>query len=458
MPQIRTTVLTVVLLLLFAANLFAAPLRTLTGISVDSSDKMVGIHLEMENNNGRSLGKVYYSGSMIRIVVENTALGKKTIRSLKSKDSALSSISIEKQGDDLSLKLQLTKRISSIMEHIVFEPGLNGSTIIIRKPAYFTKEAVKQHKVAIETKKEEIAEKIEEPIKEEIPPEKPEAVEKPPLPVELLEQPMPKPKPVASITKEDLAPDTKDIEIPQAETKADTAAAPETNLDENSIEQRKKRMEELFGKSEEENTEAAKENGFLGLGVNNPDMENLYIMAGVILALALLWFLFAKGKKFSFSGLSGPLNVIRSQNLGGKHKIILVEAEGKRLLLASTDKDVRLLTEIDAGRSADEQIQEAANTTNVRYLFSGDASETSGPPDIMPKPKTRSASNRPSYFGGKSQSGPAFQKKTSTAYRGADYSVDGPAGDFPTKDKKEASEPPKEESLKDKLRNLRRGG
>jgi|GEM_PF-5174827 len=459
MPRLSATLFAVVLLLVFATNSFAAPVRTLNGIAIDSSDRQVKVHLELENNNGRSLGKVYYSGSMIRIVVENTVLGQKTIRSLKSKDSALSSVSIEKQGKDLSLKLKLTKKITSIMEHIVFEPGLNGSTIAIRKPSYFTAEVIDESSSA-----KDLEPVIQEPVKI---PEPVKQLEKPPFPDELLEQPKAQPKKIAGI-KEDLSIGATKDSVAQKENKPDVAKGTKKTdvpgadaVDKETIEQRKKRMTELFGEEPEKKVEQP-EGSFWGIGGNTPDMTNLYIMAAVVLLLALLWLLFARNRNFSLSGLAGPLQVIRTQSLGGKHKIILVQAEGKRLLLASTDKDVRLLTELDAGRSSDEQMREAVSNTNVRYLFSGEESETSGPPDIMPRPASKNTKERPSYFGGGSKSGPAFQRSHSTAYRGADYSQNGPQGDMPGKKTpppvtpgKEAS---KEPSLKDKLRNLRRGG
>lgn len=70
---------------------------------------------------------------------------------------------------------------------------------------------------------------------------------------------------------------------------------------------------------------------------------NIWLMAGFLLVAGAVA-LYLRRRRGSGGGvLSGEIDVLSSRTLGSKQKLVLVAVEGERLLLACTDKDVRML-------------------------------------------------------------------------------------------------------------------
>jgi flagellar biogenesis protein FliO len=65
-----------------------------------------------------------------------------------------------------------------------------------------------------------------------------------------------------------------------------------------------------------------------------------------ILVLGLLTVFWATRRKKTLQADVGSIEVVAVQSLGGKHKLALVQTCGERLLLATSDKEVRLLSHV----------------------------------------------------------------------------------------------------------------
>ena len=87
------------------------------------------------------------------------------------------------------------------------------------------------------------------------------------------------------------------------------------------------------------------------------------VTVGAILLLALVVWLFRRGRPFG--GRQGRIRVVERQSLGGRLQIVLVEVDGHRFLLGTSDREVTFLHPLDdkaptgeqagAGRGAEKQ-------------------------------------------------------------------------------------------------------
>lgn len=425
--------------------------RKLTSVSIETNELDVRVKLGLSGNNGRSLGKVYYSGETIKVVVLNTKLGTDVKRRLKSPDGLLSTVGVSKHKKDVWVKLKLKKRVQSIMEYLVFEPGLDSSEIVLRKSAFFSALAMTEKEGPPEVKEEDSAAankagpKKDLPLIAEIGGENADLV------------PLVPSSDKADGEAQEVAEAVKSLagSIEETDPLLVPNQAPKS-LDELFADNKAESLEGAAGKALQdkkaalgasaEGSEAAvpAEDSILGVGSLTPDLTNLYIMALVIMLVGGLWFLLNRGRKVSMSGIEGPMKVLKSQNLGGKQKLLLVEVDERRLLLSSTDHDVRLLTELDSERLDEDQMMEAASTANVHPLFTDNSQSQRAVPvnrSMIKHPAPWRSYERPRYFNDRSRSD-----------GGSEYGDSRRFADVQEEEEK------REQTLREKLRNIRRGG
>lgn len=70
--------------------------------------------------------------------------------------------------------------------------------------------------------------------------------------------------------------------------------------------------------------------------------SSLWLFAGCLLVGGIAFFYMKRKKKGGMS-VQGQINLLGMRSLGAKQKLMLVEVEGERILLASTDKDIHML-------------------------------------------------------------------------------------------------------------------
>lgn len=405
------------LMLLAGPVLAESGARSLTDVVVSGDERTVDLRLNLENNMGKPLGKVYYSGDSIRILIEDTTFTGKGITRYDSDDSLVKRVEVHPQARSVSLLIHLTKRVGSIMERIVFTPGNDHSLITFRKDAFYEQPQAQTPVQAPLPVQAQMPAQAETPT-----PERPASaaaplplVEIPPLvaPQELAQIP-PLPQPDPATPDELLA--LREQTLSQL-LDPEAAAGPDPEQEAPAV-----------AAVAEENTGRIE-----GVGVNMPDLTNLYIMTGMVLLVAALWFGLMRGRRVGFAAREEALKVVKAHNLGGKQRLMVVEAEGRRLLLSATDKEVRLLTELDTGHSAEDALNQAVKSEKVRYLFN-DAAQSGSPAVAGSRPAPRTRSERPAYFGNSGTTRRSFGGSSTPAA---------------------ASD---EDALRDKLRGLRRKG
>jgi flagellar biogenesis protein FliO len=379
--------------LLIALTLTAnakTPLRNLTTVQVESGERMVDIQLAIDGNNNQPLGKVYYSGNVIKIILQHTALEGKKSQKIKTDDSLVSRIDLNPGKGYVVMYIRLTQKVTSLMEHISFEPSLDGNTITLRKAAYYAPptpaDSAADAKAAAEV--EPLLEALQATAQKPGDTTKTEAAlagEAPPLvaPVELAEPAAPQPSSDPQ-TPGDVVAHREQTLTQLLDPTADSAAAGVASPTEHA-------------QAPESKTEQPQ--AISGVGTATPDLSNLYVMAGVILLVAALWFGLVRRRHVRLGGRDEPLRVVKTQSLGNKQRLVVVEAEGKRLLLSVTDKDVRLLSELDAGGD-DRDIASALQSEKVRFLHTAATTEAVDPPASKAVGgATHTRAERPAFFG-----------------------------------------------------------
>ncbi len=429
MPRFVSLILVLlVCLIAYAPEVKAAKAtRTLTGIDFSADDALSQIHLAFEGDTARPLGRVYYSDKLIRVVISKTSLAKGQKKLLITpKDDLVTKVYAYPRKGAIQLKIYLKKKVQSIMERIDFEPGATVSTISFRKEPFYTRLAQRERPGA------QIVQVIETGTKT---PDMADDEEKPTAATvnSLLPLVNPKRNPAASATPDPLAEAARQKTLAQllgedaeeatagvGEKKNDEliAAAKENKAKDVAADAGKPPSDPMLDDSKVETVlpnMGEKRDGIQGVGDFAPDLTNLYWMAGMMVLVALLWLLARRGKLMNLQGVNGPLKVIKSQSLGGKQRLLIVEVEGKRLLLSSSDKELRLITEIDRDGAADEQMKAAlmsgiktseanAQDPNLRVV----REKKPGIAKARPAAKPPVASGeRPSYFGFKDGSKPA---------------------------------------------------
>jgi len=113
-------------------------------------------------------------------------------------------------------------------------------------------------------------------------------------------------------------------------------------------------------------------------------------MALIVVLIGAMYFVLTRGRRLKLAGVSGPIRVLESKSLGGRERLVIVEVEGKRLLLSSSEKGTNLLSELDRGRPAAEQLKAALAGKAVGAPPTASPGVAGSPP-VSPV-------ERPSYF------------------------------------------------------------
>ncbi len=438
--RIRRIVISVLILGLFVPAGAEAAGRHLTGIRVEPGEDAVEIRLGIENNGSRRLGSVYYSGKRIRIQVDDTDIPDRKRLSVTPKDNLVGPVTAVRKSDGVQLSIQLKSRVHSMLEYIAFDPREDRTVITFRKPLALREaggEAVQIGRIPGEDAMEEAAEIPEKAVAEVASPAvEPPAGEETPKPAE---NPKEKPEKTSLPLGEALIP----LVTPK-ELQTSSSSGKPAKMGKNYEKKKKAMMAELFGTEEKaekkqepaapaETPKAAEEKADFKIGEDVVDLTKLYIMAGAIVFLGGLWLLAGRGRKNRFARLAEePFNVLKSKKIGKNRKIMVVEAEGRKLLLSDEGRGVKLVAELDGkGKPGKTEISDLG-------LSDDDSMDRS---QVIPLPVrgpsvvgATPASKRPSFFGESSVGSDAF----------------------PPKAESEPS-PDSDESLRKKLRALRQG-
>jgi flagellar biogenesis protein FliO len=71
----------------------------------------------------------------------------------------------------------------------------------------------------------------------------------------------------------------------------------------------------------------------------------------VSVAAAVVWY---RRRRQQVEGIDPTIDVVAVRSIGGKYRLVLVDACGERLLLAATDKDVQMLRSVPASSNTAE--------------------------------------------------------------------------------------------------------
>ena len=370
-----------------AAPAPAEPDRMLTAITVDGTDTVVRVRLALDGNNGRPLGKVYFGGQKVRVVVEKTALKDKKAIVVQSKDSLLKQVEARASGRNVEIQLILNQKVDSILENILFQPGPAATVVELRKPAFYQK-----NQAAPPVLPPLLAEKPKE-----VPTAKPEAA------------PVAAPTPAAQPTApadDHLAQNLIPLVTPEGLEGNEAPTPAPKRVDPAFQEKREKALAKVLKSSGDEGRAPRDEEGKtpLQVGVAAPDLTNLYLMAAVILIVALVWFAVRRNRRFLHAGFDEPLRVIKAQSIGPRQKLLIVEADGRRFLISTSEKEVHFLSELGYAQTPDEQMADAMSG-NVSRLRAGSKPDLlRSLPTISTVPPLNQTSGRrggrrPSFFG-----------------------------------------------------------
>lgn len=366
-------------------------LRVLTDWSVTEDRTAIHFKVLLNGNGGRSLGKVSTSGRTIKFVVDDTLLDPDAPRKLSESSDSVERVEIKPHRTDVEIQVTLKEKSKKLatQERLAFMPGREDTVVEIRKDAYFEKPAQ----------------------------EVPHVVALPAAPPQALPPNLQTPPPAG------MAAGATGTAVP-----APAANDPTRHRDET--------VQALFGAQAANAGPAAPapaapaaapapaappatpapaplpaapvKSSPLSLGQDAPDLSNLYLMAGLILLAAGLWFVVTKMRGMSLSRRldDATLKILKQQSIGGRQRLLLVEAEGKRLLLAASDKDLRLLAELDPQANAEQALDRAAVRSPATLFdeaaqgsepyYQGRANGVPGHPQPMMR---RNPTERPSYFG-----------------------------------------------------------
>ena len=99
-----------------------------------------------------------------------------------------------------------------------------------------------------------------------------------------------------------------------------------------------------------------------------------YLLGVVLVMLALAAFAFVMRRlQMRVGGARGALRVCAALPLGGKERVVIVEAEGERLLLGVGPGGVKLLRKLKPGAATPELAAAPGNTWLARTLNGGAA-------------------------------------------------------------------------------------
>ncbi len=396
-------------LMLFALTLIgpvstataAGKQRTLTGISVEADNETARITFDLEKNNGRRLGKVYFSGKTVKILVEDTKLAKNREIKMPGHDDTLKGITVKQSKSDVVVQLKLEDKITSILEHLVFEPYANHSVLTIRKPGFYAARAKAVEELAAakpspaETKVVQV--QAVAPVKAKadnnnklvdmLPLVEPEAKPVEPKKAVAAEKTVSKQETLASLRKGMEKTPAEATEVAAVPVAASLGTAP------------------AGGVSSTGTSGTSGMSKPFKVGNAAPDLTGLYVMTVAVLLIAAVWFFFRRGRLVSFTKVEEPIQVVKSTNIGHRQRLLVVETEGKRLLLAASDKQVNFLSDLTVSDSTALQKREApAEPTNVHPFRQQSAAQSEADTSSMfgqAQQPTQPASGRPSYFGGK---------------------------------------------------------
>lgn len=145
-------------------------------------------------------------------------------------------------------------------------------------------------------------------------------------------------------------------------------------------------------------------------------------MLGLLLfgGLAGLW---AMKKKTAFKGDMKGIEVVAVQGLLGKHKLALVETCGERLLIAASDKEVRLLSHVGS-----DLVNPASLGTMIPGQWSGSPALTEEEPERSPEaPVVRPAPPRGTVGGNVGYTRGTFSRDLDGLMKLRDQAVEKPA-------------------------------
>ena len=171
-------------------------------------------------------------------------------------------------------------------------------------------------------------------------------------------------------------------------------------LNERNARKRGKMLDELFGKKKAKVGASAETTGVSKpddaektriLKGEETDLTVLYLTIGMILIVAAAWFFVRRGRIITLAQIGGSLDIVQTLKIGGKQKLMVVDSEGKRLLLSSNGKkNIKLIAELDPGKPINSQIESIREERKRANMPEPKGIGGSGESEYL---------NRPSYFG-----------------------------------------------------------
>ena len=106
----------------------------------------------------------------------------------------------------------------------------------------------------------------------------------------------------------------------------------------------------------------------------------LRVAVSLALIIGLLWYVQRRSAKWARGKVRRPITVVGKQSLGGKARVVIVEADGSRFVLGVTDSSVVVLNAREAGSFADALAAEDAAAEDAAAAGAPRIPDTAPPP------------------------------------------------------------------------------
>ncbi len=385
----RIILIFLIALMLLPAGAWSAPKRILDSIKVGGDAKTAEIKFGVRNNDSLSLGEFKNKKYVIDTIMPNTSLKRGKAINIKVKGSALiNSVSAKPYGKSkVKLRIHFKEMTRNVLKGMKIERGADGVTLRINKALVLA-----EAKAAKLAPSEEV---VEERVAE---PELPALAE-----VKGAEDGAAAEDALAAASKGKADPEGKTLDSEQFKQKKEKLLK---NLFGHKMEEKKEAAAGIVEKKDDEEKLAAKVED-VKIGNKLPDMTSLYWMAGMLIIIGAIWLLVKRLRGNPFSGFEQPIKVVASQNIGGRQRLMLIETEGRRFLIASNGTETRLLAQLDEGQDlGNADLSGLVPDGNVSLFPQAVESKivpqetASAPAPKKQAPRRTSSGQRPSFFGG----------------------------------------------------------
>ena len=119
----------------------------------------------------------------------------------------------------------------------------------------------------------------------------------------------------------------------------------------------------------------------------------LRVAVSLALIIGLLWYVQRRSAKWTRGKSRRPITVIGRQSLGGKSRIVIVEADGTHFVLGVTDSSVVVLKSRSTASFADALEDESEEADDSGELEGGHAHAAIAPPVLL-RPRDGAARGR----------------------------------------------------------------